>query len=142
MSDKQEIGNITGTFRIAKADEEQRIAFGWAYVSKQADGKQVQDWSGDVVDIHDIEKAAYKYVMLYRDGSEMHERGGVGTLVESMVFTKEKMQALGLPEDSIPQGWWCGLHVTDKGVWEKVKNGTYKMFSIEGSAKRIPVNNV
>ena len=131
--------DITGTFKIAKADEQSRIAFGWAYVSKGTDGRQIEDWSGDRVDINDLEKAAYEYVKLYRDGSEMHERGGVGTLVESMVFTKEKMAALGLPDGSVPLGWWCGIQVTDEGVWKKVKDGTYRMFSIEGEAKRIPI---
>ena len=66
----------------------------------------------------------------------MHERGGVAVLVESCVFTAEKMQALGIPEGMLPYGWWIGLKVLDDSVWDKVKNGTYRMFSIEGEAVR------
>lgn len=134
-----ENGDITGSFRIEKADIEKKIAFGWAYVPVKKDGQQVQDWSGDIVDIAEIEKAAYNYVKLSRDGSEMHKRGGIGTVVESMVFTKEKMLALGIPEGTVPQGWWIGIQVSDPEVWDKVKNCEYKMFSIEGTAKRTPI---
>lgn len=69
----------------------------------------------------------------------MHERGGIGVLIESIMFTKEKVRAMGIPEGTVPEGWWVGFHVTDPEVWEKVKNGTYSMFSIEGEAQRIPV---
>ena len=67
----------------------------------------------------------------------MHERGGVAYLIESVVFTEEKMMAMGIPEGVLPVGWWIGFQVTDADVWEKVKNGTYSMFSIEGEAQRI-----
>ena len=62
--------------------------------------------------------------------------GGVAVLVESMVFTKEKQNALGIAEGTIPEGWWIGFKVTDPDVWDKVKDGTYSMFSIEGEAIR------
>lgn len=75
-------------------------------------------------------------VEFYGDGGELHERGGVATMIESMVFTKEKLKALGLPEDALADGWWIGFHVTDESVWKKVKDGTYSMFSIEGEAIR------
>ena len=137
-----ETGDITGSFKIAKADPEKHIAFGWAYESVKENGKQVQDHSGDIIDIDVIENAAYNYVKLYREGSEMHKRGGIGTLVESMVFTKEKMKALGIPDGALPQGWWIGIQVSDPDVWEKVKSGAYRMFSIGGRAKRIPVERL
>ena len=71
----------------------------------------------------------------------MHERGGVAYLIESVVFTEEKMAAMGIPEGTLPVGWWIGFQVTDEDVWEKVKDGTYSMFSIEGKAERVEVNN-
>lgn len=130
---------IKGRIKISKADDEKQYAFGWASVSVKADGEQVVDWQNDLVDQEDLEEAAYKYVKLYRDGGEMHERGGVATLIESMVFTPEKVKAMGLEEGALPTGWWIGFHVLDSEVWEKVKNGTYPMFSIEGTAVRVPV---
>ena len=138
MSEKvKEYGDISARFEIAKSDSKNHIAFGWAYQCVTGDGMQIEDWSGDVVMIEEIEAAAYRYVKLYRDGSEMHRRGGIGTLVESMVFTKEKIAALGLPEDALPQGWWVGIEIMDADVWNKVESGVYKMFSIEGTANRV-----
>lgn len=127
---------VKGRFEVKKSNEEKHLVFGWANVATRADGEQIEDWHGDIIDIDELEQAAYAYVELYRDGGEMHERGGVATLVESVVFTKEKLELLGLAEDALPEGWWIGFKVTDEEVWEKVKDGTYKMFSIEGEAVR------
>lgn len=123
-------------FRITKSDDEKKLAFGWANVSIRANGEQITDFQEDVIDPEELEQAAYNFVELYRDGGEMHERGGVATLVESVVFTKEKMEAMGIPDGTVPEGWWIGFHVQDDGVWDKVKDGTYNMFSIEGTALR------
>ena len=71
----------------------------------------------------------------------MHKRRGIGLLVESVVFTPDKQEAMGIPAGTIPSGWWIGLKITDNAVWEKVKDGTYNMFSIEGDAVRIPVDD-
>lgn len=68
----------------------------------------------------------------------MHERGGCAVLVESVIFTPEKIAAMGIPEGTVPAGWWIGFKVTDDDVWAKVKDGTYPMFSIEGEAVRVP----
>lgn len=125
------------SFRIAKAVDDKRLAFGWANVAIRTDGDQIVDWQEDIVDPEVLEEAAYEFVELYREGGEMHERGGVAVLVESVVFTKEKMQAMGIPEGIVPAGWWIGFKVTDDDVWAKVKDGTYSMFSIEGAAQRI-----
>ena len=106
------------------------------YVSQDEGGNQTEDHSGDQLEPEELESAAYQFVELYREGGEMHERGGCAVLVESMVFTKEKQQALGIPDGTLPVGWWIGFKVTDEDVWSKVKNGTYPMFSIEGTAIR------
>ena len=64
---------------------------------------------------------------------------GAAVLIESVVFTEEKMQAMGIPAGTLPIGWWIGFKVLDEEVWEKVKDGTYPMFSIEGEAERVEV---
>lgn len=131
-------------YSIVKSDDEKMLAFGWANVSVRTDGDQIIDLQGDVLDADILENAAYRFVELYRSGGEMHENSGVAVLVESIVFTKEKMWAMGIPEGIVPEGWWIGFHVTDPEVWEKVKSGQYNMFSIEGEAIRreIPVEQV
>lgn len=134
-----ENGSITGRFKIQKYDDDKRLAFGWAYVSQDTAGNQTEDYSGDQLEPEELEQAAYAFVELYREGGEMHERGGCAVLVESVVFTEEKQRALGIPEGTIPVGWWIGFKVTDDDVWAKVKDGTYSMLSIEGTARRIPI---
>ena len=104
-----------------------------------ADGEIIEDWHEDIIEPEELEHAAYEYVELYREGGEEHIRGGVAHLVESIVFTPEKLTALGLAADVLPIGWWIGLRVTDADVWSKVKSGEYSMFSIEGEAVRVKV---
>ncbi len=130
---------IKGRFKIMKSDDERMLAFGWASVSMRVGGELIEDWQGDIIEPADLEDAAYEYVMLYREGGEMHERGGVAVLVESVVLTKEKMAAMGIPADTLPVGWWIGFKVLDEEVWGKVKDGTYPMFSIEGEAERVEI---
>ena len=132
-------GVLKGRFKVMKSDDEKMLAFGWASVSMRVDGQLIEDWQNDVIEPEELEAAAYEYVRLYGDGGEMHERGGVAVLIESVVFTEEKMQVMGIPGGTLPVGWWIGFQVTDKEVWEKIKNGTYSMFSIEGEAERVEV---
>ena len=130
---------IKGRFKIMKSDDEKMLAFGWANVSMIVDGELIEDWQGDIIEPEELESAAYEYVRLYGDGGEMHERGGVAVLIESVVFTEEKMQVMGIPVGTLPVGWWIGFKVLDEDVWKKVKDGTYPMFSIEGEAERVEV---
>ena len=131
-------GTINGRFKIQKADDDKRLAFGWASASATINGETVEDFVGDIIDVEELEQAAYNFVELYREGGEMHERGGCAVLVESVIFTPEKIAAMGIPEGTVPTGWWIGFKVTDDDVWAKVKDGTYPMFSIEGEAVRVP----
>ena len=79
----------------------------------------------------------------FRDGGEEHNSHlrKRARLVESCVFTEEKQKAMGIPPGVLPVGWWIGFHVDDDEAWEKIQNGTYKMFSIEGTATRIEEGN-
>lgn len=128
---------LRSRFKIQKSDDDKMLAFGWASIAVTAGGVQVEDYHEDTIATEELEKAAYEFVELYREGGEMHERGGCAVLVESMVFTKEKIAALGIPEGTVPEGWFVGFKVTDQEVWDKVKSGVYTMFSIEGTAERI-----
>lgn len=125
---------LCGRFSIQKSSDEKRLAFGWASISQDESGTELVDLAEDIIDPDTLENAAYEFVRLYREGGEMHERGDCAVLVESVVFTKEKMAAMGIPEGTLPTGWWIGFYVTDDEVWEKVKSGEYPMFSIEGTA--------
>lgn len=122
---------------ITKVDEDQRLVFGWASIGIDKNGGIIEDRQGDILDDPDeIEKAAYDFVLNSRDGGEMHVRKGVSTLVESVVFTPEKTRAMGIPDGTVPTGWWVGFKVNDEAVWKSVKDGKYTMFSVHGRGMR------
>lgn len=128
-------------FAIFKS-EEQRLVFGWASVSLTIDGTPICDEQDDIIAPAELEAAAYEYVLYFRDGGEEHHPllRKKARLVESCVFTQEKQRAMGIPPGTLPVGWWIGFYVDDDTAWEKIKNGTYRMFSIEGTATRVPVD--
>lgn len=120
-------------FNVTKADDKQML-WGWAsMVSK--DGEPVVDLHGDVITEDTLEKAAYEFVLNYRVAGNMH-RQLAGRLIESMVFTKEKQELLGIDLGKV--AWWVGIKIDDPAVWEMVKNGDRPMLSIAGRAKRVP----
>lgn len=124
---------LQGEFQ--KLDEDQRLVFGWASVAQDDQGALV-DKQGDVLDVPTLELAVYEYVLKSRRADEMHQVDDVGVLVESILFTPEKVEKMGLPPGSVPLGWWVGFKVTSDRVWDRVKAGEYRMFSIRGSGVR------
>ena len=122
---------------ITKAAIDNHMVFGWANVSINADGTIPLDWQGDITSPQVLEKAAYNFVLKYRATGEMHEGEAKGYLVESVMFTKQKMLAIGIPEGTIPEGWWLGFYIPDDEVCAKIKSGQYKMFSIQGKARKL-----
>lgn len=129
------------TFSIYKTSDDKRLVFGWASIAITVDGEQLEDRQKDIIEPDDLEEAAYEYVLNFRDTGEEHvsTMRKKGKLVESCVFTEEKQAAIGIPPGTIPVGWWIGFKIEDDAAWERVKDGTYRMFSIEGKAERIPV---
>lgn len=124
---------------IAKADEERQMIFGWAYVTHNKDGEINVDKSGDFIDqVEEIEKSAYDFVLHSRSGDFDHTNLKSAEMVESMVFTPEKIEKMGLPAGSVPLGWWIGFHFADKNDWEIAK--TKKAFSIHGTGTRKSVD--
>lgn len=127
------------TVEIAKArtSDDKQLVSGWASVSVNADGSLPLDWDDDVIPISVLEKAAIDFMIEYRDSGVSHEGSAVGIVVESIVFTKEKQEAMGIPEGTVPEGWFITVKINDKDVYAKVKDGTYKMFSIQGLCKSV-----
>jgi hypothetical protein len=130
------------TVEFCKRDDEQRLVFGWLYVSKKADGTQVVDHSGEVISTETLEKASYGFVLDARTGGLMHRKDehgnpyAVARLAEAVVFTPEKRAAMGIPEGSVPDGMWVGFKVDDDEAWQGIKSGKYKMLSLGGKALR------
>lgn len=127
-----------GDVRVYKVEDE-RLVFGWANVALSVDGRPIVDAHKDIIDPDVLEKAAYDYVLRFRDAGQMHSGGSVGRLVESFMVTPDKLVAMGLAPDAVPVGLWVGFKIDDPEVWAKVKSGEYPDFSIQGKAVREPV---
>lgn len=123
---------------IKKADPDQNLIFGWASVIEK-DGIPIIDHQEDVIPVSELENAVYDFVLHSRQQGDMHDRVGVGKLVESMVFTKEKQEALGIDLKQI--GWWTGFKVHDEGLWQAHKSGDRPEFSIGGAAVSIDMDD-
>ena len=138
---EKEDDGMAKSFTIYKADDDQHLVFGWASVAITVDGEELEDMQHDMIDPEDLEEAAYEYVLNFRDTGEEHLPGyrKKGRLVESCVFTPEKQKAMGIPAGTLPVAWWIGFKIDDEDTWRRVKDGTYRMFSIEGKAQREPV---
>jgi len=132
------INNIS----VYKTDDNRRLVFGWASVAMTFDGQPLEDRQHDIIEPEELETAAYEYVLQFGDTGEEHQPSlrKKGRLVESCVFTEEKQRAMGLPAGVLPVGWWIGFRIDDDAAWEKIKDGTYRMFSIEGRATRTPAS--
>lgn len=124
-------------FAVNKIKDAEQLVSGWANVSVNADGSIPLDWQGDIIAPDTLEKAAVNFMLNYRGSGEMHQGEAIGTVVESIVLTKEKQEAIGIPDGTVPQGWFITVKVHDPDVYAKVKDGTYKMFSIQGSGRRV-----
>ena len=132
--------NVKLYIPIEKANTiaKKKQVFGYAYVAKN-DGKQVVDHSGDIVEPEAMEKAIYSSFgkLLSR---ENHKTDAKAHVIESLWMTHDKLQKMGIPTKGQPDGaWWVGMQVTDDELWKKIEDGTYKMFSIGGSGKRVPI---
>ncbi len=131
--------DVTWSGEFSKVDDDKREVFGWASVV-ELDGKPVVDRQGDLITPDEIERAAYQYVMKSRKGGHQHRRDGenpfhASDMIESVVFTPEKIAKMGLPDD-FPVGWWVGYKVNDDDTWDLVKKGDITGFSIHGKGKR------
>lgn len=128
---------------IIKRDDEQHLVFGFGKLAfaPGAERRLYVDKQGDFITPEDLESSVYEFVLKSRDGGVMHDPGAgvVSTLVESVVFTRDKLEKMGIDPDTspIPEGaWWLGYHVQDDAVWDRVVKGELTAFSIEGTGTR------
>lgn len=123
---------------VKKADDDKRQVFGFFSVV-EVGGVPVVDRQGDAITAKDLEESVYKYMKFSRMGDERHDGRCKAVLIESMFFSKEKQEALGIDLGFV--GWWGGFEIIDPSMWEKVKAGEYKSFSIGGAGRRERVDS-
>jgi len=117
--------------QILKQDSEERLVYGWAYVSTDK-GEISLDHSGEFVRPEQIAKAATNFMLSMRTAKRMHSGGKIGEVVHSMPLTHEISKALGIQSDR--EGWLVAIKVYDDQVWQDVKSGKLAAFSIGGRA--------
>jgi len=113
--------------------------FGWAYLAIDKDGNQQIDHSGEFVkeeNFEDLELATYAYNLAFREADTQHDMVAKGYLIESVVFTKEKMKAMGIPEGILPQAVWLGFHFPSDNDYNEICKMSKPMFSLFGKATK------
>lgn len=117
--------------QILKQLDEERLAFGWAYVST-VNGEISLDHSGEFIRPEQIAKAATNFMLSMRTAKSMHTGDKIGEVVHSMPLTNDIAKALGIQSDR--EGWCVAVKVYDDQVWQDVKSGKLAAFSIGGRA--------
>lgn len=123
-------------------DDNRNMLFGWGYVSKDIEGKQIYDHSGEFIkeeDFEDLELATYAYALAFREADTQHDCIAKGYLIESMVFTKEKVEAMrksGHLKGDVSQGIWLGFYFPNDDDYNEIKKMKHPMFSLYGKATK------
>ena len=123
--------------KILKADDEQRIVYGWASVITEK-GERVVDRQGDVIEADTLVKAVNDFMENVRVGKTMHTGEQTGMVIHSLPITKEIGDSLGIQSDR--EGWVVAYKVYDEDVWKMVKSGELAAFSIGGRAIKEKLN--
>lgn len=134
-----DVKNTIKMDKILVKSDENNLIFGWAYVRETKEGKQVVDYSDEFIkaeNFGDLELATYAYNLAYRQADRQHDLKPKGYLVESLVFTKEKMEKMGIPEGIVPEAVWMGFYFPDDKDYEEIKQMTHPMFSLYGSVTK------
>jgi cation transport regulator ChaB len=126
-----ELTKVSVEGQIVKQLDEERLAFGWAYVST-VNGQISLDHSEEFIRPDQIAKAATNFMLSMRTAKAMHSGGKIGEVVHSMPLTNEIAKALGIQSDR--EGWLVAIKVYDDQVWQDVKSGKLAAFSIGGRA--------
>jgi hypothetical protein len=115
---------------IFKADEERRLVYGVIAESDMVDAQL------DVMSARTIEDMAHNFMMRFRRFDERHNWKQVEAMpVESWVF-REDVTLFGQLIKAV--SWVIGAKVFNDGIWQRVRSGEYRAFSIGGKGVRTP----
>lgn len=130
---------IEQLYVFARMDQEKRVVSGPAMIPDKLIPR-VNQKTGEIYDVYftadDVEKTSQMFMQYQKQSSVniQHEEFTKGvTVVESWIVTdpaSDKSTAMGY---ELPAGtWMVSMKVEDPGVWELVKSGVVRGFSIEG----------
>lgn len=127
LTKSDEQPNFEKEVRIIKSeDEEKRLVYGVVYEPG------VLDSHNDFTDESTIEKAAHEFMLKYRQIDKDHDfQAGVGEVVESYIAPTD-MEVNG---ETITKGTWVLVTKATEEVWEAIRKGDYKGYSLAGIAE-------
>lgn len=96
------------------------------------------DREGDVVRKSTIENVAYDYMAEHQMVDEMHDEQARDdhSVVESYVAPQD----IDLGDESVPAGSWIVSVKLSDDAWERVEQGEFSGFSIQGAGIRRPLS--
>ena len=124
--------------KLSSVDGERRMLYGPALIPNKYILRVDQNTGEDyyiVFDNETITKCAHLYLQknLQHNTTFEHQFSVMGcTVVESWIIEGEKDKAYHLGLTAPVGSWIIGLKVSDDEIWNEVKDGTVKGFSIEG----------
>jgi hypothetical protein len=124
---------------LKKFDDAERVVTGWVGVVTGNDGVPIIDADGHQIPATELEKAVWKATG-QSDGKgkvgDLHERTGIGDVLETFVVTAAKREAFkGDLGDSGKEGWISSFKIHDDKAWQQIKNGERPQLSLEGTGK-------
>lgn len=119
-----------GEFQVMKVDSKLGIVFGYGMISK-TDNEDYYDSDNQHIPEDIMLKSTTDFMEGYRINNNDHSNNDVGKVIHSFPLTKEIAESMGI--SARHHGWIVGVK-PDKPTLKKFADGTYKGFSIEGSA--------
>ena len=125
---------------IKNVDEDMRIVSGPVLIPEEVDRQN------DIVSAEEIEKAAHDYMKHHQHINIMHSNNYDHMTrdivpIESAVL-KTDLDYYGTGEVLKKGTWILDVYVGNDQIWEMIKDGKLKGYSIEGLAERVPENVV
>lgn len=121
--------DISSSVNIIKADDEQRIVWGWASVATE-NGEPVFDIHGDHIPMEELTKASVDFMRNYRVGKTEHFGKQTSEVIAMLPLSKSLAEALGIQTNR--EGLVVGFKVYDEDTWNGIKSGDLPAFSIGG----------
>lgn len=132
----------TVSFEFEKADGTGRYVRGFAYLTKDAKGAQVQDFSGQWIDDIEVLRDGAHDFMEHRIAKGLHGKSVVlgdkpiGDIVESLIIDDAVAKALSITDKR--RGWYIGMRINDTEIQKRVRSGELRSFSLGGGGKIDP----
>lgn len=132
MQDRQD---FTHTVTLNKLDAEKRILYGYAIVSKEADGSSYIDLQGDHISEQAMYDAAIDFMKTARIAQDSHTGTEIGNVLFAIPVTEDIAKAMDIVTKK--RGLFIGMEVSQE-VADLYISGEYEGFSIGGTANSVP----